>query len=209
MLQKLRKSLDYLQPSFYKFSEDSIRLVNVATELNQFVFEKDIDVLDLCAGSGICGADFAEKNNNAHSIQFIEKNQKFLDFLKENTKNLNPSCDISISDFKDHQGQYDLTLCNPPYFQIGKNRLGHNKDKNEARFMSEDDFVHLIEKVQYTFMRDYSLALILFREKEFKLPSLIPSWVIDRDKKTQILVLSKLDEDTNERLSRFFARNFR
>ena len=200
--------MEYLQPSFYKFSEDSIRLVNIATELNQFVFEKEIDVLDLCAGSGICGADFAEKNNNIHFIQFVEKNQKFLDFLGMNTNNIDPTIKISISDFRGHQGQYDLILCNPPYFQVGKNRMGKNLDKNEARFMSEVDFVQLIEKIQESFMKEGSLAFILFREKEFQLPNLISSWVVDREKKTQVLILSKLDKDTDERLSCFLARNF-
>ena len=129
--------MDYQQPDFYHFAEDSIRLVQVATKFSREFYHSRFDVLDLCAGSGVCGIEFALNNQNVSKIDFVEKNEKFIPYLKTNLGIISCPHKVHHLDYKDHEKKYDLVLCNPPYFSSEKNRLCEDLDKRRAKFISK------------------------------------------------------------------------
>lgn len=137
---------NYDQPDFYRFSDDSIKLVN-------FVFEKVSKqklnhVLDLCAGSGVVGIEFALRQKDLTRLSFCEIQNDFIPFIQKNALNLIPDVNISIH----HRGyqnlyleeKFDLILSNPPYFYPGKGLLSPNESKNRCRFFIDSNLKELV-----------------------------------------------------------------
>ena len=84
--------LDYKQPDFYHFSEDSTRLVAIATEHVPNAHR----TLDLCAGSGIIGIEYALRNT-VSEIHFSELQKEFRDSLSFNQKFLKNILNLNCS----------------------------------------------------------------------------------------------------------------
>src|SRR5258708_4421753 len=110
---------DYSQPEFYKFNEDSIKLVRRVTEKVKAAEH----ILDLGAGSGIIGIELA---NYFHpeSLTLVEVQKDYLPHLELNLKfQLKSKTDffVELSSFGhwSPQKKYDLIVCNPPYFLPG------------------------------------------------------------------------------------------
>lgn len=137
--------MEYSQPKFYHFSEDSTHLAKLVSsnELEQ------AHVLDVGAGSGIIGIELALIDIVA-SITFLEKEEQFKPFLNDNIKKFIPSVktDIVIEDlihFKTDR-TFDLVITNPPYFDFGKGRISPDIEKQNCRtFTSEMNLSRWIE----------------------------------------------------------------
>src|SRR4051812_43029170 len=110
---------DYSQPDFYRFNEDSLKLVN-------WILEKKLNakaILDLGAGCGIIGIELANRMH-ADSLTMVELQADYKAHLEKNIdlildKKIIPH--ISIQSFKKWTPNqlYDLIVCNPPYFLPG------------------------------------------------------------------------------------------
>ena len=95
---KSEKFLDYSQPNFYHFSEDSIRLadyvVSKIEEKNLSENQRSLNCLDLCAGCGVIGLEVVLKGSFAGAINFCEINRDYSSFLIENQKKLKSFKDL-------------------------------------------------------------------------------------------------------------------
>ena len=130
----------YSQPSFYKFSEDSILLAKFCAE--KFKSKKHISVLDLCSGCGVVGIEFCLEHENVDRVCFVEEQNEFNHHLLENIKKL--TFDIkseiyikSLQNF-DFPQRFDVIICNPPFFIEGTGRSSSDPRKNKCHFFSEE-----------------------------------------------------------------------
>jgi tRNA1Val (adenine37-N6)-methyltransferase len=140
-------SEDYSQPDFYRFNEDSIKLVKWI----QTTGLKPRRILDLGAGSGIIGIELA-RVLNPQELTLVELQGEFLPNLASNCQNFLPnsiSHSIVISSFLDFTDpeKFDLIVCNPPYYLPGKGELSKNPNRAMARSFVVDSWVILLRKV--------------------------------------------------------------
>lgn len=155
---------DYLQPEFYRFSEDSLKLVN---------FVKDISakrVLDLCAGSGVVGIEYALLHPEIERLDFCEIQEAFLSYLEKNRsffiKNLKGQVFHQNYEQFDSQEKYDLILANPPYFFHGRGLLSPSQEKNRCRFFMDSSFAQFLLCLSRN-LKPGGCAFFLVRENEF------------------------------------------
>ena len=151
--------MEYSQPSFYHFNEDSIKLVNfVYCDFFKRGYEKSktVDVLDLCCGCGVIGIEFYQKlkkvDRDINKLHFLEINSIYKDHIFKNQKiinDLNVEVKTFIKDFRtfDNDEKYDLILSNPPYFLKSKFRPSQDENRNLARLYEMGFFDRFIEFV--------------------------------------------------------------
>ncbi|WP_372652945.1 RsmD family RNA methyltransferase [Halobacteriovorax sp.] len=147
-MKKSKNILNYSQPNFYKFSRDSIELADLAVK-----YEKEnlsLQVLELFAGSGVIGVEFENKHQSVEHITFIELQEEFEPYLKENTKNLNCDFKIFFQDFRslDTKKKYDVILLNPPYFDSKKSRIGSDDNRNLCRFILNFELKDIFKQLE-------------------------------------------------------------
>ena len=128
--------LNYKQPTFYRFNEDSTKLVKLALLSNK----KKSNVLDLCSGCGVIGIEYALLNENVSHLEFIEYQEEFLPFLDVNIKSLKDvrsgiSTQVKNVNFEkyDSNKKYELIVCNPPYFISGSGQESSNYKRQICR----------------------------------------------------------------------------
>jgi len=161
----LYKSFTYAQPETYHFSHDSVFLARNVFEIVRNETLPASQALDLCAGCGIVGLDYAF--HSAHELgkstrlDFVEVQRIYEPYLIENIKTFNslfPEKLISQMIFENYdtlhlnsslREKYDLILCNPPYFRIGQGKLSPSEFKNRCRFFIDSGFEQLIQSIHY------------------------------------------------------------
>lgn len=157
--------IDYSQPAFYRFNEDSIKLV-------KFVLDRVKDVstiLDLGAGSGILGIELANKLYPSQ-VTFLELQQDFIPYLEENIKvqmQVDSLSKIENSSFGEWEpdGKYDLVISNPPYFLPGHGQRSEDSRKNLARTFEKDSWEILV-RLTKNCLSDKGRAFFVLRNDE-------------------------------------------
>ncbi len=140
---------EYSQPDFYRFNSDSLALVEWIIQRGHSYSK----VLDLGAGCGILGIELAQKSY-VERITFVEIQKEYEDFLLQNIKNhLTPShlIEVKWKSFKDVllDEEYDLIVCNPPYYLPGHGQQSSNLQRMIARAFINDswyDLFYLVER---------------------------------------------------------------
>ncbi|EQC51458.1 methyltransferase [Bacteriovorax sp. DB6_IX] len=121
----------YSQPSFYRFSRDSIELANLVVE-----DEVSGHLLDVCCGSGVIGIEATIKGT-FNSVTFVELQEDYLYHIKENCKNFlkNVPYDIEVCDVTKIklERSFDCIVMNPPYFSRKSYRQSPNIQKDICR----------------------------------------------------------------------------
>lgn len=135
--------MDYLQPDFYRFSEDSL-------VLSQRVIEREQGMqtcLELGSGCGVVGIEVANKIASIRKLVLLEKQKAFFPFLEQNTQTFlrpNISCEILQASFEEYtrntSEKFDIILGNLPYFLPTTGRLGTNQNRNICRHWIEGSF---------------------------------------------------------------------
>ena len=107
----------YQDSNFFSFSLDSIILANYAT-----VRLRDKNIIDFCTGNGVVPL-ILSKRTDKHIVG-IELQEDVAVLAKESISynHLEDQIDIVCCDVKEyaasHLNEFDLILCNPPYFKI-------------------------------------------------------------------------------------------
>ena len=161
--------MDYQQPDFYHFDEDSIALAKYVIA-NFKNLPPPVKMGDFFCGCGVIGLEIIDHGVLPGEIIFIEKNSKFLNYITQNIFNFEVSKNIQSRIFNKNifdvvEKDFDLIVANPPYFYPNKNRKSSNIDKYQARFFDDYNFVDVIEKVLMS-LSVSGKAYILFRFNE-------------------------------------------
>lgn len=137
---------DYLQPEFYRFNEDSLKLVQYALKNSPSI---PLAVADFGAGCGVIGIEYALKRS-PKDLFFLEAQEAFLPYLKSNIESLLPkSVDVEIvhSSFSEASWEgmnFDLILCNPPFYLPGEGQASTDPNKNICRSFQLDSWETLL-----------------------------------------------------------------
>jgi tRNA1Val (adenine37-N6)-methyltransferase len=137
---------DYFQPDFYRFNEDSILL---SKEVVESISEAQ-KLLDIGAGCGVIGLEIAQQIPVEKMI-LLEAQSEFIPYLQKNVELFLPNKNIEIvnsavSNFLD--SDFDLIVCNPPYYLPGQGRPSKDLRRNIARNFVLDDWEILLNKIK-------------------------------------------------------------
>jgi tRNA1Val (adenine37-N6)-methyltransferase len=155
--------MDYNQPDFYHFTEDSLKLASVV--IANMIMKKPLTLLDLCAGCGVIGIELANKLPSLQKVTLVEAQQEFIPYLQQNTLTLlrnNVESEIIPLKMGDLVGEdmYDLIVCNPPYFLPNSGRPAHDMRRQICRSFVLDSPTLLLEKIQKK-LKDKAQAFIV------------------------------------------------
>jgi tRNA1(Val) A37 N6-methylase TrmN6 len=172
----LNSTCDYSQPSFYKFSQDSIVLSKEGLRLLEKKLSEGpiIRALDLFSGCGVVGLEIMRNFKKNISFDFLEIQNDYKNYFNENKKKFlnRGECDKArfinedyLSFCSNENLKYDFIISNPPYFNPRKNRLSENPKKNLCRFFLKSDFYHFLKFI-LDFLSKRGVAVFLLREDE-------------------------------------------
>lgn len=141
--------MDYKQPDFYHFSQDSLALVNKAIGDSSFLPKT---VLDIGAGCGVLSIECTNLLKSISDLTLLEPQEAFFPFLEENLNNLlerKVKYEFEKSIFSQYQTErkFDLILCNPPYFEKGKGRSSPYLERQVCRTFEVDGPDLYLEKI--------------------------------------------------------------
>jgi tRNA1Val (adenine37-N6)-methyltransferase len=183
---------DYSQPDFYRFNEDSFRLIRWV----QQKLSRAERILDLGAGSGIMGIELSN-HFSPLKLTMLEMQRDFLPHLEKNVQtslSADSEVEIVINTFGEWRPSetFDLIVCNPPYFSKGQGRVSPDERKQMARTFMIDDWNTLINLIK-KLLSPNGLACLVIRSDESLRSLLDKSFTIYNDGQLWILELSGLD----------------
>jgi tRNA1Val (adenine37-N6)-methyltransferase len=140
---------DYHQPDFYRFNQDSLKLVSFVANR---VTRAD-SLLDLGAGCGIIGLELARKLK-PQKLTLLEYQLVWHDYLQRNVGLfLSPetSSDIVLSSFGSWNSdeKFDLIVSNPPYYLPGHGEPSKDKRKHLCRTFELDSWDILLNRIHH------------------------------------------------------------
>ncbi len=186
-------SLKFSQPEFYHFSRDSIELAHFAARL--FDHKESVSLLDICAGCGVVGLEFAQNFKGKFYVDFIERQPEFRHCLQKNINLLNKKIDsrVMIDNFENIRTaiKYDLILCNPPFYIEGTVRLPYVNEKRICHVWNEISFFNLLQFMKSA-LKSKGEAYFLGRKNLSYLRKAVEQGVIIEKKFLQKSVIYKL-----------------
>jgi tRNA1Val (adenine37-N6)-methyltransferase len=139
---------DYDQPDWYRFSSDSLDLINYVKE----EFEAQ-EVLDMGSGCGILGLELL-REGAAKRLTAIEIQPEFSIYFLQNVKalGLEERCQlinapVEAWSLENRQKKFDLIVSNPPYFLSGHGRPSPSVKKNRCRFLDQVEWKTWVELI--------------------------------------------------------------
>ena len=123
----------YQDSRFFSFSLDSIILANYAT-----IRLRDQHIVDFCTGNGVVPLILSRRCSQ--NIIGVEIQEPLADLANRSVSynHLDNRIQIICSDIKtfarEHLNEFDLLLCNPPYFKVNENSTFNDSyEKSIAR----------------------------------------------------------------------------
>ena len=125
--------MDYLQPKFYRFSEDSLWLAKLAANNKPDASS----ILDIGCGCGVVGIETVNRLKNPEKLSLIEPQSEFLGFIESNLELIEKDIDVQIFNEKlehlNFDQKFDLIVSNPPYFNPKDSRPSKNVNRLRCR----------------------------------------------------------------------------
>lgn len=142
--------MDYRQPSFYRFNEDSLYLVH--TVIDWAKGKKITKVADLCAGCGIIGIEFCLQHKDLKDLYLLEIQNEFRSAIEQNIQllpdNIRTHIFYQALGHFEPQVEFDLILSNPPYFDAASMRKSPNFNKQMCRSFEVDSPCIFLQKIE-------------------------------------------------------------
>ena len=156
------KIIDYKQPDFYHFSEDSILFTKKVSTLFKTAHS---NVLEICAGCGIIGSELSNLIE-INKMTFIELQSEFEESLDSNLKNFckAKSAKYIIGNFLDLNisETFDMIVFNPPFFELKEGRLPPDSRKQHCHFIKQMDFDLMLNKA-FDLLNSSGIIYLLMR----------------------------------------------
>src|SRR5690554_2221928 len=135
--------MEYSQPDFYRFNEDSFKLVDVVCKHHQ----KASSILDAGSGCGIIGIELARRMK-VGELHLLEVQKEFKEHIEINLKNFLPQqkASLSLLSFSSYTParRFDLIVCHPPYYLPGKGEPNKNPHRGVCRSFLIDSWKELL-----------------------------------------------------------------
>ncbi len=150
---------DYAQPEFYRFNEDSIKLLRwISEEVKTLT-----SILDLGAGCGILGYELA-RVFKARTLHLVELQNDFIPYLKTNSV-FAPEATVTIecTSYGNFCSKlkYDLVVANPPYYLPESGKLPEDQRRAKARSFLVDSWHDLLNAMSESLSsRGYGFLVI-------------------------------------------------
>lgn len=141
--------MDYKQPDFYHFSEDSLKLVAAISSNGKHAPRS---LLDIGTGCGVLAIECANKHLSIEEVVMLEVQNNFFEYIDFNITHLLErevvieKTHTSLSQFVTDK-KFDLIVCNPPYFEKGTGRVSPKKEKQICRTFEIDSPAVYMEKI--------------------------------------------------------------
>ena len=157
MIKNSHYTYDYFQPPEYHFSLDSVFLAQKVAELIEDEGKANQSVLDLCSGCGIIGLELSILSQEILKVDFLEIQEIYRSYFEKNVEMIFPESSHLWDKYRflnfnydkllvpTFENNYDLIVCNPPYFFKGEGMLSPSEFKNRCRFFIDSNFETLIK----------------------------------------------------------------
>lgn len=138
---------DYTQPDFYRFNQDSLRLVDwVQTKISAAS-----SILDLGAGCGIMGIELA-RFFLPERLTLVELQREYEPYLLSNLENFLPptvKAKVLIKGFSEYEAEekFQVIVSNPPYYLPGRGEQANDILKAKARSFLVDSWSVLLQRM--------------------------------------------------------------
>lgn len=190
---------DFLQPEFYKFNEDSIKLIKFVSSRESVADS----ILDMGCGSGIIGIELSNLLNTKHlsllDVQFDWKT--YLEYNIHNFLKKNVHAQIVISSFGNWlpERKFDLIVSNPPYFLAGHGQPSRDSRRNISRTFLIDNWAIFLNKIDLSLSSKGKAFIVVKKDKKI-LDEIMKSHhyfqlKFYEDNKIMFLELSRLNVD--------------
>ena len=189
--------MEFQQPIFYQFNEDSIRLAHWIA--NHDSTPKRI--LEIGAGCGIISIEYLKKiDKKVETVTLIELQSDFIKCLELNLKNHLPLQKTSIKhiplDYNQEDFFYDLIISNPPYFKEGSGRVAQDEKRQLCRTFSGEDIFSWVEK-SLSYLSDNGVMYFLATTANEDLDKLLMNDNISMEESFgEVIILKALKKET-------------
>jgi tRNA1Val (adenine37-N6)-methyltransferase len=148
--------LKYSQPDFFKFGNDSLFLVEKFLEYEKNNHGKNLQICDLCCGSGVIGLEILNIRKEL-SLTSVDILYEFKKYFHKNIENLGLSklpysfLNMSISEIRklEYKNKFDYIVSNPPYYHPEKSRMPNNENTKITKFFIKDGFIEFVKTAHY------------------------------------------------------------
>lgn len=152
---------DYSQPDFYRFNEDSLKLV----EWVSMKVSKVSHLLDMGAGCGIIGIELANILK-PDKLDLVEAQTDFYPHLQINTKTqLKHQIPVAVVNESfgkwSPEKKYDLITCNPPYYLPGRGEPSKDLRREVARSFVLDNWNIFFQKLDMAMTENGQAFLVV------------------------------------------------
>ncbi len=149
---------------------NTIRQNNVKHQNADMREEKNINIIDLCTGSG-CIALALDKNIKNSNVSGVDISDKALVIAKENNNNL--ACNVNFYKYdvlspSETQDKYDIIVSNPPYVlereKIDMKRNVLDYEPHLALFVKNENPLQFYEKIEIYARKNLKIGGKIFLE---------------------------------------------